>query len=225
MTSMETGPDDLQRLYRTRFDEKSREAKQRLWKAIVESFFQKYVSSTSAVLDLGCGFGEFLNHVRCARRIGVDLNPEATKYLAQGVEFHAGDVCDLKMLPDACVDLVFSSNLMEHLPSKEAAERMIKESRRVLKSGGSLLLMGPNLRYLPGEYWDFWDHRLPITDRSLAEVLGSLDFKVVEQRARFLPYTTRSALPQAGWLVRLYLHLPWAWCFFGRQFLVRAVKP
>ena len=222
---METGPDDLQRLYRHRFDEASREAKQRLWKVLVESFFQKYVKPDAAVLDLGCGFGEFLNHVRCDRRVGVDLNPEATRYLAPGIEFHAGDVCKLTMLPEASLDLVFSSNLMEHLPSKEAAEQMLREARRVLKPGGQLLLMGPNLRYLPGEYWDFWDHKLPITDRSLAEVLGSLDFKVVEQRARFLPYTTRSALPQADWLVRLYLQLPFAWIFFGRQFLLRAIRP
>jgi len=222
---METGPDGLQRLYRHRFDDASREAKQRLWKVLVESFFQKYVKPESSVLDLGCGFGEFLNHVRCARRVGVDLNPEATRYLAPGIEFHAGVVCKLSMLPEASLDLVFSSNLMEHLPSKEAAEQMLREVRRVLKPGGQLLLMGPNLRFLPGEYWDFWDHKLPITDRSLAEVLGSLDFSVVEQHARFLPYTTRSALPQAGWLVRLYLQLPLAWVIFGRQFLLRATRP
>lgn len=222
---MDSSPDELQRLYRHRFDERSREAKQRLWKAIVESYFQKFIAPTDAVLDMGCGFGEFLNHVRCARRIGIDLNPEAPKYLDKAVEFHAGDVCDLKMVPDATVNVVFTSNLMEHLPSKEAALRMLGEARRVLKPGGQFIAMGPNLRFLPGEYWDFWDHLLPITDRSLAEALGSLDFKVVEQRARFLPYTTRSALPQATWLVRLYLHLPLAWCFFGRQFLLRAAKP
>jgi|SRR5579872_3307760 len=222
---MPSGPDDLQRLYRHRFDETSREAKQRLWKVLVESFFQKFASPTATVLDLGCGFGEFLNHLRCGRRIGVDLNPEATRYLAPGVEYHTADVCALTMIPDATIDLVFSSNLMEHLPSKEAAEAMLREARRVLKPGGQLLLMGPNLRFLPGEYWDFWDHRLPITDRSLAEALGSLGFTVEEQVARFLPYTTRSALPQAGWLVRLYLHLPWAWRIFGRQFLLRATRP
>ncbi|HVR85250.1 MAG TPA: class I SAM-dependent methyltransferase [Planctomycetota bacterium] len=222
---MDTGPDGLKRLYRHRFDEASREAKQRLWKILVESFFQKYLKPDASVLDLGCGFGEFLNHARCARRVGVDLNPEATRYLAKGVEFLPGDVCQPTPLPDASIDLVFSSNLMEHLPSKESAEQMLLEARRVLKPGGQVVLMGPNLRFLPGEYWDFWDHRLPITDRSLAEVLGSLDFSVVERHARFLPYTTRSALPQAGWLVRLYLHLPLAWGFFGRQFLLRAIKP
>jgi ubiquinone/menaquinone biosynthesis C-methylase UbiE len=222
---MESSPDELQRLYRHRFDEASREQKQRLWKAIVESYFQRFIAPADAVLDMGCGFGEFLNHVRCARRIGIDLNPEAPKYLDKAVEFHAGDVCDLKMVPDATVNVVFTSNLMEHLPSKEAALRMLGEARRVLKPGGQFIAMGPNLRFLPGEYWDFWDHLLPITDRSLAEALGSLDFKIVEQRARFLPYTTRSALPQAPWLVRLYLNLPFAWCLFGRQFLLRAAKP
>jgi ubiquinone/menaquinone biosynthesis C-methylase UbiE len=222
---MESRPDELQRLYRHRFDEASREQKQRLWKAIVESYFQRFIAPADAVLDMGCGFGEFLNHVRCARRIGIDLNPEAPKYLDKAVEFHAGDVCDLKMVPDATVNVVFTSNLMEHLPSKEAALRMLGEARRVLKPGGQFIAMGPNLRFLPGEYWDFWDHLLPITDRSLAEALGSLDFKIVEQRARFLPYTTRSALPQAPWLVRLYLNLPFAWCLFGRQFLLRAAKP
>ncbi len=222
---METGPDRLRRLYRHRFDEASRDAKRRIWGVLVRSFFQKFVPPSASVLDLGCGFGEFLNPLRCAKRTGVDLNPESAQSLEPGIEFHAGDVRGLPMVPDGACDVVFTSNLMEHLPSKEDVEKMLLEARRILKSGGQFIAMGPNLRLLAGEYWDFWDHLTPITDRSLAEILGALDFKVVEQRARFLPYTTRSALPQAPWLVWLYLKFPPAWWFLGRQFLVRAVKP
>ena len=222
---MENGPDRLQRLYRHRFDDASRESKQRIWNVLVRSHFQKFVPSTAAVLDLGCGFGEFLNPLRCAKRTGVDLNPDSAKSLEAGIEFHAGDVRNLPMLQDGSFDVVFTSNLMEHLPSKDDVEKMLLEARRVLKSGGQLIALGPNLRYLAGEYWDFWDHLTPITDRSLAEILTALDFKVVEQTARFLPYTTRSALPQASWLVCLYLKLPLAWPLLGRQFLLRATKP
>ena len=222
---MEPGPDSLQRLYRHRFDDASREAKKRIWRTLVESFFQSFVPSSAAVLDLGCGFGEFLNPLKCAKRTGVDLNPEATKSLDPGIEFHAGDVRNLPMLADGSFDVVFTSNLMEHLPSKDDVEKMLREARRVLKPGGQFIALGPNLRFLAGEYWDFWDHLTPITDRSLAEILSALDFKVVEQRARFLPYTTRSVLPQAPWLIWLYLKVPLAWPLLGRQFLLRATKP
>jgi SAM-dependent methyltransferase len=222
---MENDPDSLQRLYRHRFDEGSREAKQRIWKVLVEKFFQKWVAPSAVALDLGCGFGEFLNHLRCARRVGIDVHPEAAKGLEPGIEYHAGDVRNLSMLPEGSVDVVFTSNVMEHLPSKDDVARMVREARRVLKPGGQFIALGPNLRFLAGEYWDFWDHLTPITDRSLVELLGSLGFTVVEQRARFLPYTTRSRLPQSPWLVRLYLRLPFVWPLLGRQFLVRAVKP
>jgi SAM-dependent methyltransferase len=222
---MEPGPDELQRLYRQRFTDAERADRKRIWQVLVESYFQRHVPSTAAVLDLGSGYGEFLNPLRCAKRAGVDLNPESAKHLEPGIEFHSGDVRNLPMFPDGTFDVVFTSNLMEHLPSKDDVEKMIREARRILKPGGQFIAMGPNLRFTGGEYWDFWDHLTPITDRSLAEILNLLDFNILEQRPQFLPYTTRSALPRSSWLIRLYLHLPIAWPFFGGQFLLRAAKP
>ena len=217
--------DDLQRMYERRFGPQDRSAKVEVWKVIVEEYLQRWVSPSDRVLDLGCGMGEFLNHVRCARRLGVDLNPEMAKCLVPGIEFRAGDVCDLSFLEDGSVDVVFTSNLLEHLPGKTAVERLLSESARVLRSGGHFIALGPNLRFLPGEYWDFWDHVVPITDRSLVEALETRGFATVDCHPRFLPYTTRSSLPKAPWLVRFYLRVPIVWRLLGRQFLIRARKP
>jgi SAM-dependent methyltransferase len=216
---------DLQRMYDRRFGPEARRAKAEVWKAIVEGYLQRFVAPTDRVLDVGCGMGEFLNHVRCAKRTGIDLNPAMKASLDPAVEFRAGDVRDLSFLADESQDLVFTSNLIEHLPSKADVERLFRECARVLRPGGHFLLLGPNLRFLPGEYWDFWDHLVPITDRSLVEALETIGFEVVDAIPRFLPYTTRSSLPKSPWLVRLYLAAPIAWRFLGGQFLVRAKKP
>jgi len=82
--------------------------------------------------------------------------------------------------------------------------------------------MGPNIKYLPGRYWDFWDHYLPLTEQSLREVLEVAGFEVESCIAKFIPYQMVRRKPAPLLLVRLYLKLPWTWHFFGQQFLVIA---
>ena len=211
-------------LYAHRFDERARRAKDAVWAVLVDSYFQQWIRPDDCVLDVGCGFGEFLNHVRCRRRIGVDVSADAAAALDLAIEFHRAPATDLSMIADGTVSFAFTSNVMEHLPGKPAVERMVDEIRRVLVPGGSVMALGPNVRVIPGAYWDFWDHLVPISDRSLTELLETRGFQVERCYARFLPYTTRSALPQAPWLVRLYLRVPLLWRWFGAQFLIHARK-
>lgn len=216
--------EQFRRIYQRRFSDESRKAKAAVWKVLVESFFQKWIGPHDVVLDLGCGYGEFLNHLKCGRKIGVDMNPDSAEHLGQDVEFHAADVCEPEFLPDGSVDCVFTSNLMEHLPGKPAVEKMLGQAWRILKPGGHFIALGPNLRLLGGQYWDFWDHLVPITDRSLAEALELVGFSVVDCIPKFLPYTTCSRIPQKPWLVKLYLSLPIVWRLMGGQFVIRARK-
>ncbi len=222
---MEPLPAELERIYSRRFTAQENLARDRIWTVLVRKFFQRWIKPDDVVLDLGCGFGEFLRHVNCGRKIGVDLNPESTKILSQaGIEYLQQSVCDEYPLEENSVDFVFTSNLMEHLLSKPQVEQMIREAYRVLKPGGYFVMMGPNVRVIPGTYWDFWDHIVPISDLSLVEALECLGFRIVNCWARFLPYTTKSSLPKAPWMVQLYLACPWMWRIFGQQFLVRATK-
>lgn len=228
MASSEPHPadrgDHVRRIYDRRFDDDARAEKSAVWKVIVERYLQRWVPADATVLDVGCGFGEFLNHIRCRRRIGVDMNPASASFLDPGVEFHCADATNLTSLPIKNVDIVFTSNFMEHLPNKEAVHGVIAEAHRVLAPGGSFIALGPNVRVIPGAYWDYWDHLVPISDRSLVELLEISGFDVVDCFPRFLPYETRSWAPKTPFLVRLYLGIPMAWRLMGKQFLVRALK-
>lgn len=216
---------NVEKLYRHRFSADTKQTKAKVWEVVVKDYLHRWIEPTDTVLDLGCGYGEFLNNVTSARRIGVDFNPDSKKHLQEEIEFHEGDVTDLSFLPDNSVNVIFTSNMLEHLRGKKEVEDLCTEARRVLTSGGHFIALGPNMRFLHGEYWDFWDHSVAITDRSLEELLQYLDFEIQQCHPQFLPYTTQSRYPQSPFLVKAYLRTPLAWRFMGKQFLVRAMKP
>jgi len=88
-----------------------------------------------------------------------------------------------------------------------------------------VLILQPNVRLIGGAYWDFIDHQTALTEKSLAEAAGMAGFATKEVITRFLPYTTKSRLPQHPRLVRAYLALPAAWLLFGKQTLYLGEKP
>jgi dolichol-phosphate mannosyltransferase len=222
---MKPTSEELQRIYKRRFSAAENVRRDEIWSVIVRQYFQRWIKPDDVVLDLGCGFGEFLRHVDCGRKIGVDLNPLASEALAQaGVEYLQHSVCEQLPLAEGSIDFVFTSNLMEHLPGKKEVEQMVLEARRLLKPGGHFVMMGPNIRTIPHRYWDYWDHVVPISDLSLVEALECSSFQIVDCYPRFLPYTTKSIIPKAPWMVKVYLRCPWVWPIFGKQFLIRAEK-
>jgi hypothetical protein len=99
------------------------------------------------------------------------------------------------------------------------------EAYRCLKPGGRLIAMGPNVKYLPGSYWDFFDHYLPLTELSISELMSLSGLGIEHSIGRFLPYTMSLGHQPAPWKVSLYLKCPPAWRILGRQFLVVGRKP
>ena len=63
-------------------------------------------------------------------------------------------------ITDDTVDVCFSSNFLEHLPSKAAVAGALAEIWRVMRPGGIYVALQPNIRFCANVYWDFWDqHR------------------------------------------------------------------
>lgn len=217
-------PADLKRIYEARF-ERSLPYRRRIWSVLIGDVFQKYVGPSDAVLDLGCGYGEFINQVHCDRKIAMDLNPAAPRHLDKSVTFLEQDCSTRWKLDDGTLNVVFTSNFFEHLPEKAALGRTLDEAHRCLASGGRLIALGPNIKYLPGKYWDFWDHHLPLTEKSIREALMTRGFKIEYCAGKFLPYTTADTPQSPILFLRIYLKIPLVWPLFGKQFLVVAQKP
>ncbi len=216
----------LDDIYRARFPEADREAKEAIWKILCPHFFQRYVNESDTVLDVGAGFGEFLRHIRCKQRIAVDIERLSGRVLPPGTQEVFTPSHELAAhVPADSVDAVFCSNFFEHLPDKATFLTTLQQIHTVLRPGGRLLVLQPNIRFVGGAYWDFVDHHIPLTDRSLVEACESTGFEIAQVVPRFLPYTTRSAIPQSPWLVRLYLMVPLAWRVLGGQTWLVARKP
>lgn len=223
MSSLEES--NLRHIYRQRFEKSQHARRDRLWKTLCRFWFQRYVNPTDVVLDLAAGYCEFINNIRCASKIAVDLNEDVAQHANPDVRVVHAQSQNLVGVDSDAIDVVFVSNFFEHLPDKKTFLDTLVEIRRVLKPGGRLLILQPNIRFVGGQYWDYVDHYLPLTDRTLVEALGLVDMEPVEVRPRFLPYSTASALPQASWLVALYLRVPLARRVLGKQAFIVARKP
>ncbi|HEX3870019.1 MAG TPA: methyltransferase domain-containing protein [Pirellulales bacterium] len=217
---------ELDRLYAARFHDDERESKARLWRVICQEFFARYVPADACVVDLGAGYCDFVNNISARRRIAVDLNPDTARFAAPGVEVHKLPLEHLSEAVDhETVDLAFASNVFEHLRGPDALLKVLANVRVALRPGGRIMIMQPNVRLVNGAFWDFFDHTLPLSERGMTEALEVAGFRVVECRARFLPYTTKSRLPQWAFLVRLYLRFRPAQYLLGKQMLLVAERP
>jgi len=104
---------------------------------IPEDYFKR-------ALELGCGSGEHSKHLAfyCKELIALEYNEG--RLVADNDEkttFVIGDAQDLSRFSDSEMDLIFSSNLIEHLPK---LDQCLAECRRVVEKDGMIVHTVPN---------------------------------------------------------------------------------
>lgn len=212
---------ELEHIYATRFGKRQAD-RILMWRTLVDAYFQRFIGPEDTVLELAAGYCEFINAIQCGAKIAVDLNPTVKEMADPGIRVVNAACTDLPQNLTGSVDVAWVSNFLEHLPNLDDLLATLRELHRVVKPGGRLLVLQPNIRLTKEAYWDFVDHSLPLTEKSLAEALGLAGFEVESMKVRFLPYTTESRLPISPALIRLYLKLPPAQYLLGKQTFVVA---
>ena len=175
------------------------------------SFLLGDLRTGEAVLDLGCGAGEFtaIAAAAGARAVGVDVAEAA---LARARVRHPQ--LDFRLVPidgplpfdDNAFDLVWASEVIEHVAD---TARWLSEVRRVLAPGGRLLITTPSHGRLLLAIGGIERYSQPLGDhlhlyskRSLRSLLGEFGFAGIEVRAvdgvGGLPILKRSLFARAS---------------------------
>jgi SAM-dependent methyltransferase len=216
--------ENIKKLYTERFSGDEIVTKNRIWSVLCRAFFSRFIRDDHVIVDIGAGYCEFLNNIRASGKLAIDINPDTPKFAGPDVRVISDDCRNIVSIEDGTIDVVFSSNFLEHLNDKNDVLQTLQEAFRILKKGGLVILMGPNIRHLYAEYWDFFDHRVPLSDRSLCEILSTIGFSLKKVYGKFLPYTTKTRAPKFPLLIRLYLAVPLFYRIFGKQFLIVGQK-
>lgn len=98
----------------------------------------------SVVLDLGCGNGTSTANIKGKLVVGVDLSDEQMARAKMKYKNRDFVVADARHLPFATssFDMIVAINLLHHV---NEPEKILSECFRVLKKGGKLLTVDPNL--------------------------------------------------------------------------------
>ena len=193
--------------------------RQVVWDALWRYYFRRLVPADGCVLDLGCGYGDFINAVEARRRIALDLWDGFPAHLKPGIESIVAPVTNLSRIDEESVDFAFASNLFEHISQADFATTL-DALRPKLTKRGSLAILQPNYRYAYREYFDDYTHVAIYSHTSIADFLSAHGWEVIDVQPRFLPLTVKSRLPVWPPLIGAYLKSPVK--PLGKQMLVRA---
>ena len=145
--------------------------------------YLRYPGKGARLLDIGCGNGRFLRHMRALgwEVCGVEPDPKATaEAIAAGLDVRAG-VLDSVSLPADSFDAITLNHVIEHVPRPVET---LGQCLRVLKPGGTISILTPNFESeghrLFGSNWfplEAPRHLVLFTAGSLRRALASAGFE------------------------------------------------
>lgn len=163
-----------------------------------QQFYLPYFKDCRSVLDIGCGRGEFLEMMRgaCIPAKGIDLGEESVATCRhKGLDAEAADLyVYLENLPEASLDGIFCSQVVEHLPPERLPE-MVRLCASRLQRNGVIAIETPNPECLAIFATHFYldpTHHRPVPHPLLAFYLeefgvGNIEVRKLSPAAESMP--------------------------------------
>jgi 2-polyprenyl-3-methyl-5-hydroxy-6-metoxy-1,4-benzoquinol methylase len=173
------------------------------------AFLLDHVAPGDAVLDVGCGAGEFSAALARAgaRPIAVDVAAEALRRARErvpGLDARLWRAGEPLPADDASVDVVWAGEVIEHVAD---VAPWLSELRRALRPRGTLLVTTPDhgrrtllalalsRRRFDAHFDPRSDHVRFFSRRTLEDLLSDFGFDVAELRSRHATILARAVRP------------------------------
>lgn len=155
----------------------------------------------AAVLDVGCGWGQFLWWLRWRGyhlSRGLDVGAQQVEYCRTlGLDAHlvSDSIAYLRERPLAW-DVIVLNHVIEHVPG-QGALALLEACRGALRVGGVAIVQTPNMSAISASFCRHIElsHVTGFTENSIREALelaGFSDVRVIGTRSRFKPTFRRS---------------------------------
>lgn len=146
----------------------------------------EYFRNNMPVLDVGCGRGEMLTHLKNngIEAIGIDSNQFMVDYcLSKDLKvIRANAISYLSGMENSSLGAIFASHFIEHLCPKDLL-KFLSLSYNKLKKDGILIMETPNVLGLYTISQSFYldiTHVNPVHPHTLKLILGLLGFKIID---------------------------------------------
>lgn len=159
-------------------------------------YYRHFSRLEGSILDLGCSTGNFIQHDP-ERIVGLDIDPDALNVArARGFDCLRGDVTDGMPFPANCFRAVNCDSVLEHV---DEPLHLLREIRRVLAPGGTLVVITPNIYRVRHRFWRDYTHVHPFCAESLRRIAYDAGFRDISIRSYALQYLKPLARVSPGW--------------------------
>ncbi len=110
------------------------------YRALHEDVRAAIPPNSDLIVDAGCGVAYAARHYAAHQYIGLERSRAMLRARHDAAQCVQSDLCAPWTLRDCCADAVISVNVLYALP---CANHMLREAYRVLKTGGTLVIVTP----------------------------------------------------------------------------------
>ena len=138
-----------------------------------EDIYFRMFFKEGKILDIGCSTGNFL--AQCKGGMGIDID-EGQLDIARkrGFKVQRVDVNGHFPFKDGPFDAINCRHVIEHL---DRPLEFMEECYRILRKGGKLVLMTPNMRRDKEHFWHDYTHKRPFIRESLSKIAYDAGFE------------------------------------------------